>query len=1011
MNRNRNRRQPRCPTRSGVKAWALVAVLPLAAGSAALPIAPPDRREPVDFEREILPVFNANCLACHNQTKAKAGLILETPAAIRQGGDSGSAIVPGNPGESLLFRAAAHLDDTVMPPTGNQSNAKNLTPEQLGLLQRWIAEGARGEVSARLNIAWQPVNRRVRPIYATALTPSGQYAAYGIGSEAVVYEIPSRKVASRLRDPHLSGRRSHQDLVNAIAFHPAGDWIATGGFREVKLWKRETRGETFSLEIEPGDQATAVGLSGNRLTMALGLRSGRVKTWEISTGTLLLDWPWELGAVKHLSLSEDGSRVAIIFEAGRLRAITFDGENVFEAQTPEAPNARLSCWSRSGNRLAVAIFGGTVEVWKRDQAAKFERERTIQGEEIVGLAGSANGGYLLAVAERRGRVRLFDWQTGRLQSELDLKNPASQWILSNGGKRFVAAMPDGHAALWDAISGEQTAVLRGARKTQKQLDEKERLLRLLEGAVALAKKEIESTAKELKKETERTDKAETDLAAKKTEVEQALEKQKAAQKAHEAATEKVNQLSNQLAEAEQTLKTAQLASEEAADEAKQLAKQLRETLKTATAAESNIETLHQKLNQALEKLASRAFAAGQSKSHLKQITSDIGERKKKAAEQADAAQKALAKEEANLIEARRVLSLAENELKLAKQSVEYLTTQSRKAEQSLKEAEASAAAGRQTLADAQSRLQAALVPFRTFDFSPDGKRIAALESSGDLSVWWAETGDELESVSLSSSNWIATQFLTDRSILTLAEDGIARIVALDGEWMLHRTLGEEFGFVGRVNALDFSADGKWLTSGGGEPSRSGEIKVWNWETMELVKDFPKVHSDAVFGLEFSPDAKFLASGSADRFVRIVALDSGKTAHSFEGHTHHVMDVSWQADGRTLASAGGDGVIKIWDTATGERKKNIDGFKKEVTGVGFIGGRAEVLASSGDATIAVYGLDGKRLRVMEGALGFVFAESVSADGRYIAAGGRNGALRIWDARSGKAWATVAADRAE
>ena len=131
----------------------------------------------------------------------------------------------------------------------------------------------------------------------------------------------------------------------------------------------------------------------------------------------------------------------------------------------------------------------------------------------------------------------------------------------------------------------------------------------------------------------------------------------------------------------------------------------------------------------------------------------------------------------------------------------------------------------------------------------------------------------------------------------------------------------------------------------------------------------------------------------------------------EGHTHHVLDVSWQADGRTLVSAGADAVVKIWDAVTGERKRNIEGFKKEATGVGFLGNKAEVLASSGDATIAVYGLDGKRRRVMEGARGFIFAESVSADGRYVAGGGQDGVLRIWDASSGKALVTVTAEASD
>ena len=973
---------------------------------AAMPIASLDRNEPVNFEREILPAFRANCLACHNQTKAKAGLILETPSAIRQGSRSGPVVVPGNPEESLLFRAASHLDeDSVMPPVGNKSNAKNLTPEQLGLLRLWIVEGAQGEVDGRSNIAWQPVHRRVRPIYSVALTPLGRYVAYGRGSEVVVYEIPFRKMVFQLHDPNLSGRRSHLDLVHSIAFHPDGNWIATGGFREVKLWERERRTEAFSLQVAPKDSVTAVGLSEDRLVLGLGFHSGRVQAWELSTNNPLLHWQGKMEPVKQVRLSSDGSHVAVVFEGGMLQVIAVDGGGGFEKKTPKTIEARASCWGNGSHHLAVAVLDG-IELWKQNSMKAFERERKIEGNKIVGLASSLGEGRFLAVAEQEGRVRLFDWKTGNLKNELHLKSPLSQCLPSSRGKRLAAVAADGNAGLWNTISKKQTAVLRGARKEQKQVAERERRLRLLEGANELAKKETEAAAKELEKETERAAKAETDFAEKKSESDKALQKREAAKKVYETANEKVKQLQNQVDKAEQSFKSAQIHSEKAAREAKELAKQL--LPKEGKPSAQRAKDIRQKLDQALEKLANLAFAAGQAKSNLERITAENGEPKKKAADEAKRAQKTLATEEANWAKAKQLLSIAEHEFQLAKESVEQRKERSRKSVQSLWEAEASIETGREALSDAQSRLQTALSPFRSLDLSPEGKRIVALEPSGRLSVWQAETGEELDYVSLESPHWIAARFLTELSILAVAGNGDCLVVSLSPKWTLRRIWGEEFGFVDRVNALTFSADGKWLASGGGEPSRSGEIKVWNWETMELVHNLEEVHSDAVSALEFSPDAQYLASGSADRFIRVVDLASGKTTRSFEGHTHHVLDVSWQANGRSLVSAGADAVVKIWDAVTGERKKNIDGFKKEATGVGFLGNKAEVLASSGDASIAVYGLDGTRRRVMEGARGFIFAESISADGRYAAAGGQDGVLRIWDAANGKALATVTAE---
>src|SRR5688572_27154835 len=97
-------------------------------------IAETKRSDAVDFEREILPMLKNNCLACHNQTKAKADLILETPQTILKGGESGPAVIPGKSVESLLFKVAAHLGEPPMPPRENKVAADNLSPEQLGLL-------------------------------------------------------------------------------------------------------------------------------------------------------------------------------------------------------------------------------------------------------------------------------------------------------------------------------------------------------------------------------------------------------------------------------------------------------------------------------------------------------------------------------------------------------------------------------------------------------------------------------------------------------------------------------------------------------------------------------------------------------------------------------------------------------------------------------------------------------------------------------------------------------------
>ena len=120
-----------------------------AAGMKEIPIAELSRDKPVDFAAEIMPIFKANCVACHAASDAEADLVLETPQSIVKGGASGPAVVPGESGKSRLLLMAAHRRKPAMPPADNKVGAKQLTSDQLGLIRLWIDQGAKGTAPTR----------------------------------------------------------------------------------------------------------------------------------------------------------------------------------------------------------------------------------------------------------------------------------------------------------------------------------------------------------------------------------------------------------------------------------------------------------------------------------------------------------------------------------------------------------------------------------------------------------------------------------------------------------------------------------------------------------------------------------------------------------------------------------------------------------------------------------------------------------------------------------------------
>src|SRR5690606_20344932 len=109
----------------------------------------------------------------------------------------------------------------------------------------------------------------------------------------------------------------------------------------------------------------------------------------------------------------------------------------------------------------------------------------------------------------------------------------------------------------------------------------------------------------------------------------------------------------------------------------------------------------------------------------------------------------------------------------------------------------------------------------------------------------------------------------------------------------------------RVLTLDFSPDGRLLATGGGLPSRSGELKLWDAADGRLVQEIVDAHADTIFAVRFAPDGARLASAGADRMVRVFDIASGELRQQLAGHTAHVLGLSWRAGGRELVSCGTD----------------------------------------------------------------------------------------------------------
>jgi mono/diheme cytochrome c family protein len=117
--------------------WLPFACVTLLSVAPRLCAAEPDAAGIEFFERKVRPLLAENCFQCHGEEKQKNHLRLDSPGAIRTGGDGGPVIVPGKPQQSRLIIAVGYQDeDLKMPPK------KQLSPRQVADLEEWVKLGA-----------------------------------------------------------------------------------------------------------------------------------------------------------------------------------------------------------------------------------------------------------------------------------------------------------------------------------------------------------------------------------------------------------------------------------------------------------------------------------------------------------------------------------------------------------------------------------------------------------------------------------------------------------------------------------------------------------------------------------------------------------------------------------------------------------------------------------------------------------------------------------------------------
>ncbi|MGD8753640.1 MAG: WD40 repeat domain-containing protein, partial [Anaerolineales bacterium] len=334
-------------------------------------------------------------------------------------------------------------------------------------------------------------------------------------------------------------------------------------------------------------------------------------------------------------------------------------------------------------------------------------------------------------------------------------------------------------------------------------------------------------------------------------------------------------------------------------------------------------------------------------------------------------------------------------------------------------------------------------------FSPDGRMAYAGLSNGEIQVWDAETGQELDLLAGHTNLIYDLDLSADgRRAISAAEDGIIRVWNLDLGPRTGSLVSPEYQL-----GLAISPDGERALTGAG-----GGLLEWDLESAQLIRKLEGGHEQPVFDVVISPDGRQAVSSAGDPF----AEDGGSLALWDLGTGSMVRRLDWETqiyllaitpDGRyavvtsnftdevpglflwdletgevvdrfqiesvenisavALSPDGGKVLIgvldriegdwvRLWDIETGELLESFPGHETAVIDMAFLPDGKRAVSVSWDRSLILWDIEsGEMVRRMSGQNTELFSVAVDPSGRYALTGTGDGRLILWDLDSGEA----------
>src|SRR5262249_36845605 len=155
---------------------------------------------------------------------------------------------------------------------------------------------------------------------------------------------------------------AHRDMVNSLSFSPDSSLLASGGYREVKIWRRVRNSQKLNIASAAGGTVGAIACTPDGKYLATGGADGLIKLWDGAAGKPIADLAGHTALISSLRFSADGSRLCSGSTDRTVRV--WDVANHCQIAKADAPGDVLAVtWVGTGGQIASAGADRSIRIW------------------------------------------------------------------------------------------------------------------------------------------------------------------------------------------------------------------------------------------------------------------------------------------------------------------------------------------------------------------------------------------------------------------------------------------------------------------------------------------------------------------------------------------------------------------------------------------------------------------------------------------------------------------------